>query len=279
MMKNRYRYRLQTGSRKYRCPQCGHKTFVPFVYNDGGNDRLVDVERFGRCDRQQKCGYYLYPHDITPVYQYTPQMPKEAVPDFVPPEYVKDTLRLFDRQTLFEWCLASFSREELTAAWLRYRCGTARNGATIWWQVDAAGNVRTGKIMQYLSNGHRNKADFGTWVHKRIKKDFVLKQCLFGEHLVTEGARVAVCESEKTAVLMSMLRPGYLWMATGGLQNIQAYKFAPLFERACRVVLFPDKGCLNIWKNRLGTANFSYDDEIEESGLPSGSDILDLYFV
>jgi hypothetical protein len=45
-------------------------------------------------------------------------------------------------------------------------------------------------------------------------------------------------ESEKTAIIMSERYPDYLWLATGGLGQVQPEKFRPL--RGHRLVLFPD---------------------------------------
>jgi hypothetical protein len=49
---------------------------------------------------------------------------------------------------------------------------------------------------------------------------------------------VCVVEAEKTAVIMSELYPQYVWLAAGGLGEVQADKFRPL--RGHKVVLFPD---------------------------------------
>ena len=48
----------------------------------------------------------------------------------------------------------------------------------------------------------------------------------------------AVVEAEKTAVIMSEVKPQYLWLAAGGLYELTADKLFPL--RHHRVVLFPD---------------------------------------
>lgn len=279
-----YKYILQRSSRKMICPECGRRTFVPFVLNNGTNGDIVNGEKYGRCDREKKCGYFLYPKsenaanmaDIVPIRK--PERPT----DYIPYEFVERTMRLFPMQTLFVYFSKCFGGKRLTEAWERYKCGTAKNGATIWWQIDCDGNVRTGKIMQYLPNGHRNKAErqFGSWVHcdkRKFKKDYNLKQCLFGEHLITDGCKVAICESEKTAVCMSMILPQYVWLATGGLQNTQTWKFKRLLELHCAITFFPDKGCLHDWQNKLGNIG-SYDFTMEnDKVMPDGSDIWDYY--
>ena len=49
---------------------------------------------------------------------------------------------------------------------------------------------------------------------------------------------VCVVEAEKTAVIMSELYPEYVWLAAGGLGEVQVEKFRTL--RGHKVVLFPD---------------------------------------
>ena len=49
---------------------------------------------------------------------------------------------------------------------------------------------------------------------------------------------VAVVEAEKTAVIMSEVKPDYVWLATGGKTELNVAKLRPLEGR--RVILFPD---------------------------------------
>ena len=59
------------------------------------------------------------------------------------------------------------------------------------------------------------------------------------QELEEERAKtVCVVESEKTAVILSEQYAEYVWLATGGLGNVQPDKFRPL--RGRRVILFPD---------------------------------------
>lgn len=109
----------------------------------------------------------------------------------------------------------------------RYFIATSKHwkGATVFWQIDALGKVRTGKIMLYGSNtGKRVKEPFNhiTWVHKALKMTgFELRQCLFGEHLLIDKLKpVALVESEKSAVIASAYLPQFLWLAVGSLNNL-----------------------------------------------------------
>ena len=85
--------------------------------------------------------------------------------------------------------------------------------------------------------GHRIKDESKpgriNWVYAVMKRtgmlpqEWELPQCLFGEHLLLEhsGIPVALVESEKMAVICSGLIPRYLWLASGGMQQINQEKF------------------------------------------------------
>lgn len=55
-----YRYKLDESSRKFRCPKCNKKRFVRYV--DRKTDDYLPI-RYGRCDREVNCGYFLDPYD------------------------------------------------------------------------------------------------------------------------------------------------------------------------------------------------------------------------
>ena len=127
-----------------------------------------------------------------------------------------------------------------------YRLGGTVDGRTIFWEIDFCNNIRTGKIISYKPDGHRNKAVAPQWVHtqlinnKVLPSTFKVNQCMFGEHLLHEhpGAPVALVEAEKTAVICAALDPDYVWVAVGGLAGLSADRCKAL--RCRRVIVFPD---------------------------------------
>ena len=58
------------------------------------------------------------------------------------------------------------------------------------------------------------------------------------ERSVCQNKIICVVESEKTAVMMSELRPDCIWLATGGKTELNVSRLKPLQGR--RVILFPD---------------------------------------
>ena len=165
------------------------------------------------------------------------------------------------------------SEEQMLRAADRYHLGRSRDGGVIFWQIDREGITHDGKIMFYRDDCHRDKSRNPSWCSARMKAyygyggDLPVDRCLFGLHLLghTENTEiteklmpdntdrnnfcdfrdfcvtnntVCVVEAEKTAVILSEHYPQYVWLAAGGLGEVQTDKFRPL--RGHKVVMFPD---------------------------------------
>jgi hypothetical protein len=116
--------------------------------------------------------------------------------------------------------------------------------------LDADNNVRTGKVIHYKPDLHRNKDVNINWAHTALKlPDFNLTQCLFGLHLLAgNNMPVAIVESEKSAVIGSIYHPRYVWLATGGKQNFRLIEEAAGQLQGRKVILFPDLGATAGWE-------------------------------
>ena len=138
--------------------------------------------------------------------------------------------------------------EQMVSAACRYRLGCTRQGGVIFWQIDQEERVRDGKVMYYGPDCHRlkDKAHHPTWVSTFLRQrdpfpnaPHETSHCFFGTHLLgVAGGEVAVVEAEKTAVILSEVYPQYVWLAAGGLGEVQVEKFRSL--RGHKVILFPD---------------------------------------
>ena len=258
--KKYYRYSLDKSSKKYVCPNCQRKTFVLFIDNETGEPLNADV---GKCDRADNCGFMYTPkqyfadnptagnaqqeHRPRPVVRRPPPPP----PDYVDLEIVlKHYYKIpYDTNTLFCYLASVFGNEATRAAFTRYGVGTAKDGATIFWQWDERLRVRTGKIMHYKPDGHRDHTKPPRWAHNYIKSNYNLQQCLFGLHLLSSTTqKVAIVESEKTAIVASIYLPDFVWLATGGLFNLQPEKCELL--RGKDVVLWPDLKATEKWQEK-----------------------------
>jgi hypothetical protein len=140
----------------------------------------------------------------------------------------------------------------------KYYLGTSKywKGATLFWQIDKEGKIRTGKVIQYdINSGKRNRKNTPpvNWIHaigSFKNKNHKASQCLFGEHLLkTEPYKnIAIVESEKTALIASFYIPENNWLATGSISNLKKELFEPL--KGKYVTLYPDAGAYEIWKKK-----------------------------
>ena len=147
------------------------------------------------------------------------------------------------------------THRQMVHAALRYRLGRSKDDAVIYWQIDQLGRIHDGKLIWYGPDCHRLKTRNATWVMFLLKEHLGLPQDIFqsthvffGSHLLNPirsipshsgGLRtVCVVEAEKSAVILSEVFPQYIWLAAGGLFELQPQKFLSL--RRYQVVLWPD---------------------------------------
>jgi len=275
-----YKYELQKGSKHIICPKCGKKTFKPFVKT--GTNIVINSKLYGRCERINSCKYFCYP-DGDDKYDYDyiqsqPQPQQQIVPDYVPAEFVEKTFCRFKENVFFMYLLKLLGANEAYELQEKYNIGTAKDGGTIFWQQDKEGNFRTGKVMYYNINGHRKKERASWYVHRKIKEDFILQQVFFGEHLVTDDKPIALCESEKTAIIMSVFRPEFTWIASGGSEMLNDYRLGRLSRLD---MVFPDNGQFKKWQKKTAwikgrQMDVSVDKAVMEGRLEAGADIFDL---
>lgn len=252
---------------RHQCPNCGDPHSFTY-YIDEETGRPID-ESCGRCNHESSCGYHYTPKQFfidNPTRQEracvssqtrrtATTRPKPQEPSFIPFEYVEKSAS-YASDFMYFLC-GLFEAQTIERLMEDYALGATRSGDVIFWQIDKLGKVRTGKVMRYDKNtGHRVHGGGGVnWVHSLMKcKDFNLKQCLFGEHLLKmyPDKTVALVESEKSALLGAAVLPQYVWLATGGKSNMNPDKMKVLRGRT--VTLFPDAGCYEDWSERAKTA-------------------------
>lgn len=283
---------------RFSCPSCETKHSLT-LYLDGNTNEPIH-RTVGKCNRESKCGYHYTPkqffidnpdckdamlsvsnlgkpHTPSPSAragvgskQNTQQQPAGTI-HF---NYVESSASY---QSNFIRFLCEFMTIE-QMKWIgeNYAIGATKNKEVIFWQIDITGKVRTGKIMQYNpETGRRIKHESGAidWVHNKLKKagtlpkDFNLQQCFFGEHLlkIFRNKPVAIVESEKSAIIASVVIPDSIWIAAGQLNGLSIEKAKVLKGR--NVTLFPDLGGFEKWSIKANEIKRSVRCEIKVSTI------------
>jgi len=274
----RYEYELERYrgmQTKHECPGCKHKkVFVRYINTNTGEYLSEDT---GRCDREAKCGYHKKPKDYffesRNSYQYgsaggskytastngtsSTRCAKKTI-DTLPLSILDKSVTDHQRSNLYPFLESLFGPTVASMLCEHYFIGASKNGNTAFWQADIHGRVRQVKVIAYDSiTGHRRKDASIFYAGKKILKDSEanLQQCFFGEYILSipgnQSKTIAIVESEKTAVIASVFYPKYIWLATGGIHGAK-WTEKPVCEvlKGRRVVLFPDQGAYDTWKNK-----------------------------
>ena len=197
---------------------------------------------------------------------YTPPPPRPTPPPLpvleLPREWVKRTMKL--KNTLTAWIPTipwdSAQRTRISEALWLYCVGGWKDGRVCFWYIDHTGVPRAAKLMQYLADGHRDKTRNPGWIYnqdgcRQICKpdDHEIVKPLYGIHLLNRypQATIHIVESEKTAVLMAIAYGNHatqVWMACGGLENLNRGKLSPIIKQNRRIILYPDRDAIDRWK-------------------------------
>lgn len=267
----------------YKCFSCGAK--------GGVIDFLMAYEKLSYPDAIRWLGKkYGIPTDNVDVnWAYTPrpapppldllELPKHVMAGTVTAESLSQDNLVSWIRTGIKWDYVQRKRVEEVLS--QYCVGHGKYGHTIFWQMDDKGRLRTGKMMKYRTDGHRDKVSSWNfdWIHSTLIRKHSeddpwpypqiynpdkqeAQITLFGMHLLDKykSATVNIVESEKTALLMAIAygnHPRQLWLACGGLEILSRERLSPLIDRHRKIVLFPDRDGVDKW--RIKAEQLHYD--------------------
>ncbi len=316
MNESKYHLQKYAGmSTRHTCPQCGHKKeFTLYV-----DERNVPIdESCGRCNRE-RCGYHLTPSEYFkahPTYDRTDfaGWKQPEAPKVIPVSYLPSSLLITDTHrasnNLFRFMAKEFGNDEANRVFNAYHVGTSRHWknsdglATTFPQINDKGRLCQLKVMAYNpTTGKRMKKqdqaelwsdkaqkyildsrpmDKIWFAGKTLLKNYEanLQQTFFGCHLIKASSRVGIVESEKSALICSVLMPEITWVATGGCNGCkwtESAVFQPLIGK--RVVLYPDSGMFAKWEEKAATLRSNGVDVTVSrtcEGLPDNWDVADV---
>ena len=249
----------------YKCFKCGAK--------GGVVDFLMEHAHLSYPDSIRWLGKKYSIETDMEDFNYTPPPPRPAPPPLQPlrlPMGMVERTEHLDSDLLAAWIMTDINwdyiqRKRISEVLNDYHVGHGKNGHTIFWQIDELGEVRTGKMMKYKSDGHRDRE--ASWnfdfIHSALFRDQRLTQwnedkqeaqlTFFGMHLLNRypNATVNIVESEKTALLMAIAYGNHatqIWMACGGLEMLSRERLAPIISQGRQIVLFPDRDGIDKWK-------------------------------
>jgi len=267
---------------RHTCPNCSARREFSRYIDATGTYLADDV---GKCNRESRCGYHKKPkehfaeHPRIPVQGFKRKMPSQRItepkilenkPDYIFLDVLKKTLSNYGQNSFVQF-LSDLFRDDINAVrdvLQKYYIGTWKDGLTVFWQIDTRVKIRTGKLMRFdMRTGKRQIVRSWTkdgemhelkayWMHKELitqktlHANFNLKQCFFGEHLLTKEPNlpIAIVEAEKTAIICAICFPEMLWLAVGAKGYLTDEKFKIFASR--KVLLFPDADAYTFWQEK-----------------------------
>ena len=276
-----YKYRLDRSSRKYLCPGCGKKKLVRYV--DSVTNEL-QPEQFGRCDREDSCGYKSYPKsdwidsvNLTKslAIRRESQLLVDKKQMFIPREAFNTTLGGYNDCAFFTYLSKRGVPDNLLEEIISmYLLGTIQSGylrgALAIPYINEDDQVAFVQVKQFDENNKTiktsalhsllNRELCNQWVDEYEKNELKVS-CFFGAHLLKKYPKnpIALVEAPKTAIYGSCYfgvpknDKGLLWLAVYNKSSLTEDKFKVLKGR--NIVVFPDLsangGTFNEWKIKV----------------------------
>ena len=160
-----------------------------------------------------------------------------------------------ERSSLFLWMCRMFGEQRVREVWDAYRVCTDEKGNVVFFYSDAEGRIVHDKVMCYGINGHRNKQ----FITRRFKtSDGYKGRAYYGAHLVEDGKRLVLMESEKSVLLSACyygMNGDMIFLATGGKGNVR--------DVDERTWLAPDIDAISEWSNIEGAQIYEWWNEFE----------------
>ena len=229
-------------------------------------------------------------------FKYTPPTPRPAPPPLelleLPKHLMAGTLvdTALAQDNLVRWIRSgirwdTIQRKRVEEMIGLYDVGHGKHGHTIFWQIDERGRLRTGKMMKYREDGHRDKEakwNFD-WIHATLSRHWDAERqemtdeppypfpqlydpsrqeaqiTFFGYHLLNHWKRkdidqtVCIVESEKTALLMAIAYGNHakqVWIACGGLEMLTRERLQPIIDQRRRIIIYPDRDGIKNWQQK-----------------------------
>jgi len=229
------------------CHSCGKISLPESVYQDEKGEKYIwneNIKEFEKVDASFVSNNIII--DNKPAINQT----KKIELKYIDPSLVKESILRQPENNLLVYIRNIYGDNNTEKVVNLYYLGTDPTGYIVFWSVDKNLMVRKAKAIQYNVTGKRTSK-----IRSPYLNDDGYKACLFGEHLLKFGDRdkdiYVLVESEKTAIISSIILPEYWWLAYGGINGLTSDKMKAL--KGYRVLVIPDmsENAVSIIKNKI----------------------------
>ena len=215
------------------CHSCGKLSLPPSEYQDENGVRYKWNENIKGFEKINDIG--MNNQTIT---KQKPVVTTEKIElKYIDPSLVKESTQHQPENNLLAYIRKTYGDKKTDRIINLYYLGTDPAGYTLFWNIDKNLMVRKAKAIKYDSIGKRTSKIRSPYLNENG-----YKACLFGEHLLKFGDKekdvFVLVESEKTAIISSIILPEYWWLAYGGINGLTSDKIKVL--KGYRILIIPD---------------------------------------
>lgn len=289
----------------YHCFSCGASgdTFS-FVAHEEGLDTSRDFAKVVQIVASisgQKCSVGSLPNT-----EYSKRQPKQEPQTeyyYIPKDTLNSMAAHANETSLYAFLCGLFPAEDVDRVFGLYRLGGSRHinalqgGRAISYPyINAKLHCVDCKVMHLdpVSGSRKSAPPIKTWTEdgeqRESKVTWALAElrmkhlrapwCNFGEHLLSLNPHkpVGILESEKSAVILSLMYPDIVWLAVGSESNLNAERLKPCKGR--KITIYPDRDAYSRWKSIADDLAKEYSITIDTTILDYGNgkndDLADL---
>jgi len=262
------------------CHSCNKATLPPTVYEDENGNRFTYNDTLGK---------YEQLNNYTPLQNLKKlEQDQQQQQNFIEEKIAIESILVKPENNLLLYLRKTYGNRKTDNVKEDYLIGTHSDGATMFWEINKNLQVQKCKLSYYKRNGRRTER----FNHIYTNKDGYYS-CLFGEHLIIDNLKgrqsIILVESEKTAIVGSILLPRYTWLSYGGKNGFKREKYNCLIGH--KVLIIPDmenqsveiikKKVLELRKmevfaNIWDLTNGRSDDDLKKEGV-YGNDLEDIF--
>jgi len=228
------------------CHSCGKLSLPQSEYQDEKGEKYYwneNTKQFEKINDIGMVDQFKTDHSIV-------DQSKKIELKYIDPSVVKESIQQQPENNLLAYIRKTYGDKKTERVIDLYYLGTDPSGYTLFWNVDKNLMVRKAKAIKYNTSGKRTSK-----IRSPYLNEYGYKACLFGEHLLKFGDRdkdvFVLVESEKTAIISSIILPQYWWLAYGGINGLTFDKMKVL--KGFRVLIIPDmsKNAVSIIRKKL----------------------------
>ena len=229
------------------CHSCGTNSLPPTLYQDKQGNKFYWNEMSKKFDPS------VLHHSNKNVIQNcnTSVAHKLKKTQYIDLSVVNKSLNTNTENNLLQYLRKNYNKKQVDTAKKMYYIGTNNNNGCVFWYINKNKKTQKAKIVYYLKNGKRSN-----YFKVPYKNENGFNYCLFGEHLLHNNSKpIVLVESEKTAIVSSIILPNFTWLSYGGINGLTNNKVKSLSGQSLIIIPDMSSNALSIIKKKTPIFN------------------------